>query len=47
MIIEDQTVEVKVYQHNDAVVFVYETRYEKTGEKSDEGADIYRQWNNV
>jgi hypothetical protein len=47
MIIEDQTVEVKVYQHNDAVVYVYENRYEKTGEKSDEGSDIHRQWSNL
>ena len=47
MIIEDQTVEVKVYDHNDAVVFVYEKRYERTGEKTEGGSDIFRHWQNV
>jgi hypothetical protein len=47
MRIEDQTVEVKVYNHNDAVVFVYENRNEKTGEKTDSGADIYKHWQNI
>ena len=47
MRIEDQTVEVKVYNHNDAVVFVYENRYEKTGEKTETGGDIYKHWHNI
>lgn len=47
MKIETQTVEVKVWEHHDAVVFVYTQRHEKTGEKTDSGTPIYKHWNEV
>jgi hypothetical protein len=47
MIIEDQTVEVKVWNHNDAVIFVYETIHEKTGEVHESGHDVWRSYNQV
>jgi len=46
MIIEDQTVEVKVWNHNDAVIFVYESRYDKTGELH-EGVPVMRHYQKV
>ena len=36
MIIEDQTVEVEVWDHNDAVIFVYETVHENPGRYSED-----------
>ena len=47
MKIETQTVEVKVWDHHDAVVFVTQQRYEKTGEKTESGTDIYSHWKEV
>ena len=47
MQIEDQTVEVEVYSHNDAVVFVYEHRHENTGVKSEHGYDIHKHYKKV
>jgi len=47
MQIEDHTVEVEVYSHNDAVVFVYEHHHENTGEKSEHGYDIYKHYKKV
>ena len=46
MIIEDQTVEVEVWDHNDAVIFVYECRYEKTDELH-EGVPVMRHYQKV
>ena len=46
MIIEDQTVEVQVWDHNDAVIFVYERMYEKTDELH-EGVPVMRHYNKV
>ncbi len=47
MIFEDKTLQIKVWNHNDAVVFVYENRYEPTGEKTEGGSDIHKHWQNV
>lgn len=47
MIIQDQTVEVKVWDHNDAVILVYEQIDEKTGEKNEKGHDIWRSYKKV
>jgi hypothetical protein len=47
MIIEDQTVEVKVWDHNDAVIFVYENIHEKTGEVHESGVDMLRSYKQV
>ena len=47
MIIEDQTVEVKVWDHNDAVIFVYENIHEKTGEVHESGHDMWRSYKQV
>ena len=47
MIIEDQTVEVKVWDHNDAVIFVYESIHEKTGEVHESGIDVWRSYKQV
>jgi hypothetical protein len=47
MKIETQTLEVKVWDHHDAVVFVTQQRYEKTGEKTESGTDIYSHWKDV
>jgi len=47
MIIEDQTVEVKVWDHNDAVIFVYENIHEKTGEVHESGVDVWRSYKQV
>ena len=47
MKIETQTLEIKVWDHHDAVVFVPQQRYEKTGEKTDSGTDIYKHWKEV
>jgi len=47
MKIETQTLEVKVWDHHDAVVFVTQQRYEKTGEKTEAGNDIYKHWKDV
>tara|TARA_R100001440_G_scaffold12095_2_gene21354 strand:- start:883 stop:1191 length:309 start_codon:yes stop_codon:yes gene_type:complete len=46
MIIEDQTVEVKVWNHNDAVIFVYEDMYDKTDELY-EGVPVMRHYQKV
>jgi ASC-1-like (ASCH) protein len=46
MIIEDQTVEVKVWDHNDAVIFVYENIHEKTGELH-EDVPVWKSYKNV
>jgi hypothetical protein len=40
MIIEDQTVEVKVWDHNDAVIFVYETIHETYDEDLSDDAKL-------
>ena len=37
---------VKVYDHNDAVVFVYENRWEKTNPK-DKECHKYKHWKEV
>jgi hypothetical protein len=47
MKIETQTLEVKVWDHHDAVVFVTQQRYEKTGEKTELGHDKYNHWKDV
>ena len=47
MIIEDQTVEVQVWDHNDAVIFVYENIHEKTGEVHESGHDVWRSYKQV
>jgi hypothetical protein len=47
MMIEDQTLEIKVYNHNDAIIFVYENRHEPTGEKTKGGSEIHKHWQNV
>ncbi len=47
MKIETQTLEVKVWDHHDAVVFVTQQRYEKTGEKTESGHDKYNHWKDV
>ena len=47
MIFEDKTIEITVYNHSDAVVFVYENRYEPTGDKTEGGSDIHKHWQNV
>ena len=47
MIIEDQTVEVKVWDHNDAVIFVYENINEKTGEVHESGVPVWRNYKKV
>ena len=47
MIIEDQTVEVQVWDHNDAVIFVYESIHEKTGEVHESGVPVWRSYKKV
>ncbi len=47
MKIETQTLELKVWDHHDAVVFVTQQRYEKTGEKTELGHDKYHNWKDV
>jgi hypothetical protein len=47
MKIETQTLELKVWDHHDAVVFVTQQRYEKTGEKTESGHDKYNHWKDV
>ena len=47
MKIETQTVEVKVWDHHDAVVFITQQRSEKTGEKTEAGYDKYHNWKDV
>ena len=47
MIIEDQTVEVKVWDHNDAVIFVYENIHEKTDEIHESGVPVWRSYKKV
>tara|TARA_R110002072_G_scaffold301816_2_gene482513 strand:+ start:184 stop:495 length:312 start_codon:yes stop_codon:yes gene_type:complete len=47
MIIEDQTVEVKVWDHNDAVIFVYESIHEKTGEVHESGVPVWHSYKQV
>jgi len=47
MMIEDQILQIKVWNHNDAVIFVYEQRYEKTDEKTESGNDQYKHWHEV
>lgn len=44
--IADKTYKVKVWDHNDAVVFVYENRYEKINPK-DKECFKYKRWNEV
>jgi len=44
---EKRTLEVKVWDHHDAVVFVTQQRYEKTGEKTEAGHDKYNHWKEV
>tara|TARA_R100000995_G_scaffold23923_1_gene10299 strand:+ start:1215 stop:1520 length:306 start_codon:yes stop_codon:yes gene_type:complete len=46
MNIEDQTVEVKVWDHNDAVIFVYESTHEKTDELH-EGVPVWKGYKKV
>ena len=46
MIIEDQTVEVKVWNCDDAVIFVYENMYDKTDELH-EGVPVMRHYQKV
>ena len=45
MKIEDQTVEVKVWNHNDAVVFVYEHHHNAT--KKEDGTYTYEDYYQV
>ena len=47
MIIEDQTVEVQVWDHNDAVIFVYENIHEKTDEVHESGVPVWRSYKKV
>jgi hypothetical protein len=47
MIIEDQTVEVQVWDHNDAVIFVYESIHEKTDEIHESGVPGWRSYKKV
>ena len=47
MIIEDQTVEVQVWDHNDAVIFVYESIHEKTCEVHESGVPVWRSYKKV
>ena len=44
--IADKTYKVKVWDHNDAVVFVYEHRYEKINPK-DKECHKYKHWKEV
>jgi len=44
--IADKTYKVKVWDHNDAVVFVYENRWEKTN-PTDKECTKYKHWKEV
>ena len=44
--IDTKTHKVKVWDHTDAVVYVYETRYEKTNPDNKE-CHKYKHWNNL
>lgn len=44
--IANKTYKVKVWEHNDAVVFVYESRWEKTNPK-DKDCHKYKHWKEV